>query len=136
MIPSRWGAICWSAFHLFAVGYPEAPIGLDMRTYENFYKTFGMVLPCAECSQHYAENLKKMPLTEAALSSREKLFAWTVNFHNAVNTALSKPQFSLADAVRKFVDNKVVLVDRPNMAPWMIVTLLTIALVFLLLKRR
>lgn len=51
-------------------------------------------LPCEECRQHAESYLSRHPLP----ASDDKLFEWSVVFHNNVNSFLRKPVISLVQA--------------------------------------
>lgn len=86
--------------HVAALGFPDYPSPETVAAYKQFYENFGNILPCKKCSINYAGHLIELPL-EDALSSRDKLFAWTVKLHNIVNKETSKPQWTV-DYAREF----------------------------------
>lgn len=106
MDKESWGKPTWQALHYIALGYPNNPSTQDKVNYQMFYENFYKVLPCAECSQHYKENLKTMPI-EDYLVSKDKLFEWTVNMHNLVNKLLGKHELTLIEAKVNYLENKI-----------------------------
>jgi len=51
------------------------------------------------CANHYDENLKKLPLTDDVLSTRENLVRWAIDMHNIVNISKNKPVMKYEDAL-------------------------------------
>lgn len=103
MIPEIWGKHMWFSIHFIALDYPETPSVEDMSTYKFFYENLYKVLPCYRCAENYKRHLKELPI-DNALSSRDALFAWTVEFHNLVNKLTHKPLMSLEQALAKYLD--------------------------------
>lgn len=90
--PDVWGKYLWHTIHYVALGYPEKPTAEDKERYKAFYLLFQHILPCKLCSDHYKENLKKVPLSDDIMSDKEKLVRWTIDLHNVVNEMKEKPQ--------------------------------------------
>ncbi len=63
--------------------------------------------PCLECKGHFGEYLSKHPPEDSIDGNEDALFLWTVNFHNAVNYRLKKPQVSYEEAKSIFKENEV-----------------------------
>lgn len=61
--------------------------------------------PCLECKGHFGEYLSKHPPEDTLGGNEDSLFLWTVNFHNAVNYRLKKPQVSYEEAKSIFKEN-------------------------------
>jgi hypothetical protein len=83
--PKVWGEDAWRFMHVVALGFPDKPDENTKTEYKQFYDSFQHVLPCANCRQGYATIFKSNPIR---LDSREDLFIWTVEVHNAVNRKL------------------------------------------------
>ena len=90
-----WGPHTWKALHYVALGYPDNPGPQDVENYRTFFGVLGYTLPCKMCTGHYYEHLKNLPID---LTSREALFAWTVNLHNTVNRSLGKRELTVDEA--------------------------------------
>jgi hypothetical protein len=98
--PSVWGPFFWHTIHLSALGYSVAPTLPEKRAAKEFYESLQYMIPCPICKTHYAEFLKKFPITPS-LDNRTDLFRWTVQVHNAVNESLGKrSNYTEADAIR------------------------------------
>jgi hypothetical protein len=63
--------------------------------------------PCLECKGHFGEYLSKHPPEDTLGGNEDALFLWTVNFHNAVNYRLKKPQVSYEEAKSIFMENDI-----------------------------
>ena len=103
MIPDTWGRYLWYSIHFIALDYSENPSNDDALKYKTFFENLGNVIPCYKCSVNYKKHLSELPI-DAYLSSREDLFAWTVQLHNIVNKELGKPIFSIEEAKKKYTD--------------------------------
>ena len=66
--------------------------------YSRFYNALPGILPCGVCGRHLKEHLESMPI-EAALDTRQSLFRWTVDLHNAVNRHTGRtPEMTVDEA--------------------------------------
>ena len=100
---NSWGEYMWHTIHFVSLGYPNNPSDIDKTNYKNFYENLQNVLPCDECAKHLEQNLKKLPVTNY-LSSREKLFEWTVLIHNKVNKKLGRREWNVKEAHKYYTD--------------------------------
>lgn len=105
--PDRFGPSLWQGLHYITLGYPIDPTEEQKQSYKTFFILLKDTLPCSLCANHYAENLKKMPLTDEVLVTRENLVKWLIDFHNVVNEMKGKQtvEYQLA---RRMIDT-----DRP-----------------------
>jgi hypothetical protein len=104
--PDKWGPHVWQALHYITLGYPNNPTEDQKLKYKTFFILLKDTLPCAVCANHYAENLKKKPLTDDDLANKEALVKWLIDFHNVVNEMKEKPIIKYEDA-RKMIDTDV-----------------------------
>ena len=103
MEPSRWGPVLWKTFHIVAAAYPRQPTSADRERYQQFYESFGKVLPCTKCRINFGRHMTALPVV-AHLADRDTLFQWTVVFHNTVNKMLGKRgDWSVDDAMREHI---------------------------------
>jgi|TARA_S200000501_G_C20431983_1_gene572682 hypothetical protein len=100
---NSWGEYLWHTIHFVSLGYPNNPSSNDKKYYKDFYVNLKNVLPCQECSEHYAENLKKYNI-DKFLDTREKLFEWTILIHNEVNRMLGKSEWSVKEAYNYYTN--------------------------------
>ncbi len=146
--PEVWGKHVWKALHYITLGYPENPTKEQKEKYKAFFILLKDTLPCSVCADHYAENLKKMPITDTVLESRESLVKWLIDFHNVVNEMKNKPIIKYIDArklidtdeqcvqptIEKFTDEsntKNIIETKTNQKPLFILLGLLISLVFI-----
>ena len=101
--PDKWGPHVWQALHYITLGYPQNPTKEQKLKYKTFFVLLKDTLPCSVCANHYAENLKKMPLSDKDLANKESLVKWLINFHNVVNKMKEKPVIKYIEA-RRMID--------------------------------
>ncbi len=103
--PDKWGPVVWHALHYITLGYPDNPSNDQKEKYKMFFTLLIDVLPCSICADHFAENLKIMPLSENVLNTKESLIKWLIDFHNVVNEKNKKPIVSYEDARQMITNN-------------------------------
>lgn len=82
MDPKIWGPSGWLFLHTITFNYPTNPTEEDKKNYKLFFESLKNVIPCPICSEHYKENLKKIPIK---LNSKDELIEWLFDIHNSVN---------------------------------------------------
>jgi hypothetical protein len=105
--PDRFGPSLWQGLHYITLGYPVYPTEEQKEKYKTFFSLLKYTLPCSVCANHYAENLKKMPITDEVLKTRESLVKWLIDFHNIVNKMKGKPVIEYEKA-RKMIDTDLI----------------------------
>lgn len=106
MKPEIWGKYAWPFFHMVTMGYPENPTEKDKQRYFTYINCLKYVLPCDKCKNNLKKHLKRYPLTEEALSSRQALIKWGIDLHNIVNYYTGKPMLTNEAAVNEL--NKMI----------------------------
>jgi len=101
--PDRFGPSLWQGLHYITLGYPIKPTEEQKQKYKAFFLLLKDTLPCKICADHFAENLKKLPITDTVLETRENLVKWLIDFHNIVNESKGKPIIEYKIA-RKMID--------------------------------
>ena len=91
MNPDIWGPHAWIFLHSITLGYPECPSDSDKRSFKNFFYSLQGILPCKKCRNNYVQHIKKNPLTDHILCSKERVVRWLVEIHNEVNKINGKP---------------------------------------------
>lgn len=98
MRPAVWGPYFWHTIHLAALGYPQHPTADERAAYRDFFMRIRHILPCRKCSANFARHMEELPIYDQ-LENRDALFAWTVAFHNLVNTEHNKPTWTVKKAL-------------------------------------
>jgi len=98
MKPEIWGKYGWDFFHLVTLGYPENPTKKDKKYYRKYIQCLQYVLPCDKCKYNLKNHLKKYPLTDSALESRQNLIKWGIDLHNIVNYYTGKSLLTYTEA--------------------------------------
>jgi hypothetical protein len=113
MQPEIWGPHLWRSIHYIALGYPQQPTPEDVQNYYILFFNLWKVIPCYKCSVNYKRHLDELPI-DSFLSTRIKLFEWTVSLHNIVNKELGKKQISLDDAKELYINNNHIYSKETN----------------------
>jgi len=96
---SKWGPPIWEAFHWVAAGFSSHPSHSEREHYRTYFNKFPFVLPCEECKFHAIQLMKKMP---PIVDGRDRMFAWSVTFHNEVNKRIGNAEVTLQDARSRY----------------------------------
>lgn len=96
--PKKWGKHFWKTIHYITFSAPDLPSTEYKNNLLNLLVSLKFLLPCENCRHHYAENLRKFPLTDEILSSKEKLIKWGVDLHNEVNLRTGKKIITIEEA--------------------------------------
>jgi len=102
MNPNIWGEPAWIFLHTITLSYPTCPSEQDKENYKQFFIALQHVLPCTTCKAHFNGHLKKYPLSNEVLSSKEKVIKWLIDVHNAVNITTNKPTMSYNEVLLKY----------------------------------
>lgn len=84
-----WGKGCWKIIHFTAI-YDDQT---NNKVFCKWIRNFVTKIPCKDCSDHATKYVTDNP-PEKTLD----LLLWTINFHNAVNKRLGKPQIPVNEA--------------------------------------
>jgi hypothetical protein len=95
--PTIFGPSLWFVLHNGATAYPALPTPYVREGMRQLLTTMPLLVPCATCREHFYAFLKACDLN-AAVQSRESLFAFLVAAHNYVNARYGKPTMSVAEA--------------------------------------
>ncbi len=116
MNPNIWGPAGWRFLHSITFNYPHRPNLKDMNNAIIFFTSVGEMLPCVKCLEHYRENLKKYPISEAVYS-RDALVNWLITIHNEVNRQLGKPIIDNQDVIHRYQKFQGYLNDKITTRP-------------------
>jgi Erv1 / Alr family len=90
MLTTVWGPSLWHSLHTMSFNYPVKPTMEDKRHYMAFLKQLKYVLPCKYCRINLRTNFKQLPLTMAAMESRDTFSKYVYDLHELVNRMLHK----------------------------------------------
>jgi hypothetical protein len=90
MLTSVWGPSLWHYLHTMSFNYPVKPTQQDKKHYKAFILSLQNVLPCKYCRENLKNNLKKLPLTQKDLKSRDAFSRYIYKLHEHVNAMLGK----------------------------------------------
>ena len=96
-----------------------------------FFYNLQNVLPCASCRNNYIEHIKKIPLTDNILCSKEQVVRWLVDIHNEVNKLNGKPIFTYEQLLRKY--NKIYNVNFVSTSNIVLICLSLLLIVFIII---
>tara|TARA_A100000164_G_C21857117_1_gene748158 strand:+ start:628 stop:1101 length:474 start_codon:yes stop_codon:yes gene_type:complete len=102
MNPEIWGPHAWFFLHTITFNYPDKPNEEDKNNIKNYIHSFSKVIPCYTCQKHFIEQLKKTPITDEILQSREKLIDWMINVHNVVNKRNGKKVWTTEEVMEHY----------------------------------
>ncbi len=126
-----WTDSIWKTFHYISLGYPKKPNSHDKQNYKGFYENLYKILPYKEYSDNYKKIYKEIQI-DNYLESRDKLFEWTVKFHNSINASLSKKIIDVKYAkciyTKRVIKYKIIII-------WCISVILLILFAIFLYKK-
>ena len=74
--PRIWGPHAWFFLDSVILSLPNRLNNEQKKIYKDFFTSLQHILPCQACREHYKENLKKYPLTDKVLSSKDNMIIW------------------------------------------------------------
>lgn len=139
--PDIWGPHGWKFIHYVTLSYPLNPTEENKNNFKNFFTLLQHVLPCKICANHYAENLKKLPLTDEVLSSRDSLVKWAIDIHNIVNESKNKPVMKYEDAINAINTNEecienIIIIKNDNHIYYLLFLLFILIGIAIIYKRK
>lgn len=103
MLTTVWGPGIWHYLHTMSFNYPVNPTVEEKRHYRDFVLNLQYVLPCGKCRKNLKKNFKKLPLTMAAMKSRDTFSKYVYDLHETVNKMLEKRSgLSYADVRERY----------------------------------
>ncbi len=94
--PDYWGSAFWKSLHLSAFYYPEQASTTVAEIMKNRILALPYEIPCASCRHHcmaYVDSNKCK--LDTVCATRDGLFKFYVDFHNAVNKRKGEPEMPL-----------------------------------------
>ena len=143
MDPKIWGPHAWFFMHSITLVYPDEPTDNDKNNIKQFFNYLGKVIPCMKCRGNFEDHLKKLPLDDTVLSSRNNLVKWLFKFHNEVNITTGKPKIDYITFMRNFIEaskkeeNENMFSDKFNLfiILFMLLILIILIIVFMRIAR-
>jgi hypothetical protein len=99
---SVWGPCVWILFHTLAFKIVPSEFSSKKTDLINYIQRICSNLPCPECTQHAMEYMKQNLRRIDAITTKEHLQEFLVDFHNAVNVRKGKPVFTYKQAEDKY----------------------------------
>jgi len=103
--PKIWGPPAWFFIESIIISFPKNPTIEEKKSYINFFYSLPNILPCQKCREHFKYFLKKYPLDNSILKSRERFITWIVAAHNNVNKINNSKNISI-DNFYKFYNKQ------------------------------
>lgn len=100
-----WGPCVWTFLHTVSFNYPVYPTSQEKKHYKEFVLQLSNILPCGKCRKNFKKNLKKLPLTDNDMVSRETFSKYMYQLHETVNTMLNKNSHLTYEMVRDRFEN-------------------------------
>jgi len=133
--PNLWGPHAWFFIDNVAFSYPKNPTKFHKELFKNFFITIGDIIPCHSCRIHFKQNLKKIPLTNNILSSRNKFIEWVFQFHNLVRKSQGKNQRTHTEIMKYYDNPPNTSNNNTNHILIFMLFVFTIIIIFLLIKK-
>jgi hypothetical protein len=103
MLTTVWGPGIWHYLHTMSFNYPVHPTQEEKRHYRDFVLGLKYVLPCGKCRKNLVKNFRRLPLTMAAMESRDTFSRYIYDLHESVNKMLEKRSgLSYADVRERY----------------------------------
>ena len=103
MLTTVWGPGIWHYLHTMSFNYPVNPTREEKHHYRDFVLGLKYVLPCGKCRKNLAKNFRRLPLTMAAMESRDTFSKYMYDLHETVNHMLEKRSgLSYADVRERY----------------------------------
>ena len=99
--PKIWGESFWNTMYFTVYSYPVSPTQEDKNNMLGFFTYLGKILPCNTCRVNFISHIKKYPLTDKILSSKQELTQWIENISNEVNQFIGKPPVKYDSIIKK-----------------------------------
>jgi hypothetical protein len=83
--PKLWGPPFWHILRTIAHNYPlENPSLANRNNTKIFFHSLQNLLPCEKCRKHYADFIKKYPISDK-LCCRKCLVSWVEMIYNDIS---------------------------------------------------
>lgn len=115
-----WGPKAWGFLHAISFRYPEENASKQKRlSVYQLLTSLEKLLPCERCRKHFAVYMKDTSTGIAGASSRHlrnrlSFATWMVDFHNAVNKRLGKPEMTFEEVEDVYSGDYVCPAEPPD----------------------
>lgn len=92
-----WARPIWFLIHFIAANLPLNLTQQQKISFKALIVCLRYLLPCEECRGHMSQYINSTEI-DPYLDTRNSVFTWTFNFHNAVNKRLNKPLLDIKQA--------------------------------------
>lgn len=100
--PSIWGPKAWFFLDTIILSYPQNPTTECKEQFKTFFMNIGKMLPCEGCRNNFDVHVRKNPLREDMLESRDKLINWWITIHNMSRFSMNKEQIRNIDFMKYY----------------------------------
>lgn len=106
--PTVFGPPAWFTYHNGSAHLPENLNSLQQLQMYGFVQGIPLMTPCSVCQPHATKYITENDYSlREAVKTRDGMFSWFVDFHNAVNARHGKTQMTLNDAKTLYrIDNQ------------------------------
>lgn len=99
--PKSWGPFFWTTYHVSAAYYPVDPAPIVKNSIKARILAIPYEIPCNKCRHHASAFIQSYDL-DKAVSTRDELIKFYVEFHNKVNKRYGKPEWTVEQAKQKY----------------------------------
>lgn len=128
--PNIWGPHAWIFIDTIVLNYPINPTDEDKLIYKNFFDILKYIIPCSKCRINYINNLKKYPISDIVLSTKDNLINWILNIHNEIRIEHNKNPIKKT-SFRDYYD-KIYNINNDNQSTRVILLFIIIICILLL----
>lgn len=103
LLPEHFSGI-WFCIHTLAADVKDDPY--KWQFFEYFVKLIQMKMKCKKCKGHFGEYISKVPFIKYK-KMKNGAYIWSSDFHNSVNTRLSKPHVSIDEGLKFYTSDEL-----------------------------
>ena len=123
----KWGPAAWNTLHSFAHSSDEQIPPEKTKQWEAFLKSFGDLLPCPRCRQHFKKYLSQHSDRLGSCDTRRKLVVFLNDAHNDVNRRLGKRVWSLEEHMDVYSLSRKRIEPNPSLLPLLLIFTIGVA---------
>jgi hypothetical protein len=100
--PKIFGPKLWFLLHNAAAQYPDNPTQGWKDVTKSMIIGIPLLVLCNKCKSHIMEWMAENSPLDEVVKNNSTLFRYFLDMHNAINTRLGKPTWSLDRAIEKY----------------------------------